>query len=236
MNKIYRQEIKKKMNSAQALLLENRISAILQQDLNTNENGNYYIRSIYFDTFSDSAYNEKMIGINNREKYRIRFYELNDQLINLERKEKKGNLIYKESTKIDVNTLNSLINNDFECLKKYNTSLTNDFYAKAKAKKMRPVVIVDYVRRAYVFSAGNVRITFDSQIQSRKIEGDLWSKGELYQALPNEVIVEIKFNKYLPEHIRNIVCSIPGHRLALSKYTICRENLLRKQGDYLGGK
>lgn len=91
--KEYRQEIKRLLSPAQRLLLERRIRAVMPRDIHSGDDGSYAIRSIYFDTVTDRAYTEKEAGISDREKIRIRFYNHQDDLIKLERKEKRGNLI-----------------------------------------------------------------------------------------------------------------------------------------------
>lgn len=233
--KNYRQEKKHLLNSVQTVLLEQRISAILPLDTNS-DGGSYYIRSIYFDTQFDRAYEEKMAGINEREKIRIRFYGLDKTVIKLERKEKRENLIYKEDCRIDAKTAEEMARGNFEGLLQYDAPLAAYVYGLAKSERLHAVVIVDYIRRAYLYPVGNVRITFDSKLMARKVEGNIWEPGALYDVLGDSTILEIKFNQVIPVFIKELLSSVPGIRMALSKYTMCRENLLHKQGDYLGGK
>ena len=101
---------------------------------------------------------------------------------------------------------------------------------------LHPAVVVDYKRQAYVYPAGNVRITFDMALQAGRADIPVWDPGNVSDVLNGETILEIKFNQYLPEHIRMVLASVTGERIALSKYTLCRQNLLSKQGDYLGGR
>ena len=234
--KSYRQELKYLLSPAHAFLLQQRIAAVLQADAHTGADGNYNIRSIYFDTGDDRAYQEKRMGISEREKFRIRIYNLCPDTIKLERKEKRENLIWKDVTAIQKDTADACVQGDFESLLSYEHPLTALVYGKSKAEGLHPTVIVDYQRKAYIHPAGNVRITFDSKLMSRSVEGSIWEPGALYDVLGEDTILEVKFNQYLPEHIRQLLCSVPGNRMALSKYTLCRENLYRKQGIYLGGK
>ena len=223
------------LDPVQAILLEQRIRAVLPLDTNS-DGGSYYIRSIYFDTRFDRAYEEKMSGINEREKIRIRFYGLNKEVVKLERKEKRENLIYKEDCRIDAQTAEEMVQGDFEGLLQYESPLARYVYGLAKSEALHATVIVDYVRRAYLYPVGNVRITFDSKLMARRIEGSIWEPGALYDVLGDNTILEIKFNQVIPTFIKELLSSVPGVRMALSKYTMCRENLLQKQGDYLGGK
>ena len=234
--KRYRQEKKQLLDPIKALLLEQRIRAVLKPDTNSDESGSYYIRSIYFDTRFDRAYEEKVAGVNEREKIRIRFYGLSQDVVKLERKEKRENLIYKESCSIDAKTAEEMVQGNFDGLLSYDAPLAQYVCGLAKSEGLRAVVIVDYVRRAYLHPVGNVRITFDSQLMARKVAGNIWEPGMLYDVLGDQTILEIKFNQVIPTFIKELLNSVPGVRMALSKYTMCRENLLYKQGDYLGGK
>lgn len=233
--KSYRHEIKQLLSPAQTCLLEQRIRAVLPPDSN-GSSGRYHIRSIYFDTISDKAYTEKEAGISEREKIRIRFYNCQTGLIKLEKKEKRRDLIFKDSLVISKETAEAMMTNDYESLPSYGSPLADSIYTLACAEGLHPVVVVDYMRNAYTYPAGNVRITFDSLLQAGNPKLPIWEAGGGFHVLPNHTILEIKYNDYLAEHIRQLLCSVPGERIALSKYTLCRRNLLWKQGDYLKGK
>ena len=69
----YRYELKYLLNSSQAIILKKKLSLIMEHDANTID-GYYFIRSLYFDDVNNTAYYEKIDGLEEREKYRIRFY------------------------------------------------------------------------------------------------------------------------------------------------------------------
>ncbi len=234
--KSYRQEIKQLLSPAQALLLQQRIGAVLPVDSHSGTDGSYRIRSVYFDTFDDRAYTEKEAGVSEREKIRVRFYDYQDSVIKLERKEKREKLIYKESVSISGEVANALFQGDFAALLSCGHPLTDYVYSLFASAGLHPAVVVDYVRKAYVYPAGNVRITFDTALQAGRTDIPLWRAGNVSDVLEGGTILEIKFNRYLPEHIRQLLSSVPGETMALSKYTLCRQNLLLRQGDYLGGR
>ncbi len=234
--KAYRQEIKQLLCPAKAFLLEQRIGAVLKKDTHSGNDGSYHIRSIYFDTLNDRAYSEKEAGISEREKIRIRFYDYRDDLIRLEIKEKKGKLIHKETLSISKATAEQMLQGNFGSLASYTHPLSDHVYAMAYSEGLHPAVVVDYDRRAYLYPVGEVRITFDSALQAGRSDIPVWNSGSVFNVLQDTVILEIKFNQYLPEHIRQLLCSVPGQKTALSKYTMCRRELLWKQGDFLGGK
>lgn len=106
----------------------------------------------------------------------------------------------------------------------------------ALSECLRPVVVVDYVRKAYTFPLGHTRITFDSALLSGSPETPIWTPEGGSDVLGEDTILEIKFNQYLPEHISRLLNSVSAQRMALSKYVLCRNNLLWKQGSFLGGR
>lgn len=234
--KKYRQEIKRLLSPAQRLLLEQRIRAVMPPDIHSGSDGSYTIRSIYFDTITDRAYTEKEAGISEREKIRLRFYNCQDNLIKLERKEKRGNLIYKASMTVSKETADAMMQCDFSSLPDYRNPLSDSIYAMALSECLRPVVVVDYVRKAYTFPLGHTRITFDSALLSGSPEIPIWTPEGGSDVLGEDTILEIKFNQYLPEHISRLLNSVSAQRMALSKYVLCRNNLLWKQGSFLGGR
>lgn len=234
--KKYRQEIKFLLSPTQAIMSEQRIRAVMEPDGHSGADGSYGIRSIYFDTVSDKAYSEKLAGVATREKFRIRFYNMNSDTIHLERKEKREQLVYKETLPISKAVADQIMSGNYEGLLSYGHPLAAHLYAMRQAEALKPVVIVDYNRNAYIYPAGNVRITFDSALQAGRITDNIWEPGNLSDVSGGDTILEVKFNQYLPEHIRQLICSVPGTKTALSKYTLCRENLRSKQGDYIGGK
>lgn len=234
--KPYRQEIKQLLTPVQTILLQQRIAAILPPDEHSGADESYTIRSVYFDTLEDSAYEEKDAGISEREKIRIRFYDYSSQVIKLERKEKKENLIYKEAVSISKETADAVFAGNYDSLLSLHCGLGDYVYGLGVSSGLHPAVVVDYVRKAYVYPVGNVRITFDSALRAGRPGIPFWEPGMVSDVLSGQTILEIKFNQFLPEHIRMVLESVTGEKIALSKYTLCRQNLLLKQGDYLGGK
>ena len=234
--KMYRQERKYLLTNVKAYLLEQRISPILSRDTHAGDDGAYRIRSVYFDTGNDMAYREKGMGISDREKIRLRFYNANTEVVKLERKEKKQNLVHKDVVLIRRDTAEEMIRGHFSGLLEYDSPLAREIYAKYQAEQLMPVVVVDYMRRAYVYPAADIRVTFDYEVQAEVVSGDFWEATDAYDVLGGQVIVEVKFNRYLPEHIKEMINSVQGIKMALSKYVMCRDTLREKYGYLVGGK
>ena len=90
MEKGYRHEYKYLISRADAELLKRRLPYIMERDPHAGPTGQYTIRSLYFDDFRNSAYYDKVDGVNYRAKYRIRFYNYDPSILKLEKKEKNG--------------------------------------------------------------------------------------------------------------------------------------------------
>jgi len=101
--------------------------------------------------------------------------------------------------------------------------LLSKFIIEAKMYGMGPSVIVDYRRLAFVYPVSDVRITFDENIKSGMYSFDLLDKKlDTFTVTHDDIVeVEIKCNEFIPEHILNILNSIPKSRMALSKYALC---------------
>ena len=74
-----------------------------------------------------------------------------------------------------------------------------------KTQQLRPRVLVSYVREPYVYAAGNVRVTFDSNIRTSLFQRDFLD-GALPDIIatdaPGDIILEVKYDAFLPEIIR----------------------------------
>ena len=221
-----RHELKFYINDMQYHVLSGVLDQVLQRDPNGDENNEYHIRSLYFDTVYNSALYDKVDGNPNRDKYRIRIYNFSDRVIKMECKTKVGNLISKRSQSIPRDLCEQLMAGDPTGLETTRSGLLNDVYREMTVNLLRPVVIVDYVREAYLHPAEEVRITFDKQLRT-----GLWSKDLFNPYLPTippfdngETILEVKFNQFLSPYIRSLLNTYcqGACNSAISKYTWCR--------------
>ena len=92
----YRHELKYLISYADKAELAVRMAPVLHLDPHAKQGG-YFIRSLYFDDYWNTAYAEKDAGVLLRKKYRVRVYNCSDRSIKLERKKKFGSWIYKEA-------------------------------------------------------------------------------------------------------------------------------------------
>ena len=220
----FRNEWKYLISEPEAYLLKGRLSSVMSHDPHAKD-GKYMIRSLYFDDVWDSSYNEKMMGVEERSKWRIRCYECSDSSIKLERKMKRGNYIHKDSASITRRETYDVINGQIDFLLHHSAPLCREFYFDCRAKLMRPKVIVDYDREPFIYNEGDVRITFDSNVRAAVGGFDIFdaSLPTLEALEPGKLVLEVKFTEFLPAHIHKLL-PLNGHEFtAVSKYTLCYE-------------
>jgi len=218
----YRHEWKHEINYCDLLVLRSRLNSVLKKDAHAI-NGKYEIRSIYFDTPTDKALREKLDGVNQREKFRIRYYNNDTSFITLEKKSKINGLCAKESCLITKEEAKQMINGDFDWLKDSNRPLCMELFSKMQSQGLRPKTIVDYTREPFVYTAGNVRVTIDYNIRTGDFRTDfLNDKTITMPAGESPIILEVKWDEYLPDIIKDVVSIKGRHASAFSKYSQCR--------------
>ena len=219
-----RHELKYHITQAELAALRAVLRPMLQKDPNGDEHNEYHIRSLYFDTIDDDALQEKIAGVGNRKKYRIRIYNHSDKVIKLECKSKYGDLISKQSVTIPRDLADQLIAGDPEGLQRMRHPLLHDVFTEMRTRLLRPVVIVDYVREAYIHPAQEVRITFDKTLRTGLYSTDMFNPDlPTYPVFDDPVeILEVKFDEFLPTYLQSVLSGITAQRSAVSKYTWCR--------------
>ena len=219
-----RHELKYFINPAELEVLRQRLQGALAMDSHCVRGEPYIIRSLYFDTLDDTAFHDKQAGVEHRDKYRIRVYGYSDKAIFLERKRKIGDLIQKSSVQITRRLCDQIISGDPTGLQRSNNALLQEVYVQMRTRLLRPKVIVDYAREAYIHPAEDTRITFDLDLHSGLHSIDLFNP-DVPTVCPhdrNVEILEIKFNNYLPDYISGLLRGISAERSAISKYVLCR--------------
>lgn len=220
----YRHELKFKISNSAAEVLKQKLSLILKKDKNAYySDGSYLIKSLYFDDLDSSSYYEKMDGVLYRKKYRIRIYNNNDEFIRLEKKMKHNTYTAKEQILISKDIYSKILNGKLDEIESP-TGLLEEFITNSKTKHLVPSVIVLYHRTAFTYPISEVRITFDSHIQSGLYNYDLFdTEVPMYDVSESgKQVLEVKFNEVLPLHIANILNDIPSCKEAVSKFAICR--------------
>lgn len=218
----YRHEWKHEISYGDMLVLRQRLSTVMKRDKHAID-GKYLIRSLYFDNASDKALREKVDGVNIREKFRIRYYNNDTSLIHLEKKSKVNGLCLKDSVALSFEQAQAIANGDYGWMIDSGVPLIQELYSKMISQGLRPKTIVDYLREPFVFAPGNVRVTLDYNIRTGMNCTDfLNSNCVTVPAGDAPIILEVKWDEYLPDIIRDAV-QLPNCRVgAFSKYAVCR--------------
>ena len=159
----FRHEYKYHINTMDYISLKNKLNKFMCLDNNAINGFDYNIRSLYFDDFKNTALFEKLLGLKDRYKFRIRIYNNKLDVIKLEKKIKHGHLVAKQWTSISKEECEKILLRDFNFINNQSHPVLKEFYGHVKASNLTPKVIVDYDREAYTYKAGNVRITFDKR-------------------------------------------------------------------------
>lgn len=222
---IMRHELKHLIHMGDYLAIRSRLRHIMKQDAHVDQTGHYFIRSLYFDNYEDKALKEKLNGYCEREKYRLRYYNYDERYVNLEKKSKKNQLGKKDSVTLTKEQCQKLLDGDWDFMRSSSNPVLIEFYSKLYSQQLRPRTIVDYIREPYVYEAGNVRVTFDSQIRT-----GLYNKDFFSHAVPTMpaletgyFIMEVKYDNYLPEVIAAAIQTGQRQSSAFSKYAACRQ-------------
>jgi len=218
----FRHECKHEINYSDKLLLRSRLNAVMQKDSHSVD-GKYEIRSLYFDTPDNKALREKADGVNIRDKYRIRFYNGDTSYISLEKKSKVNGLCSKQSCQLSKEEAQSIVDGDISWLRDDNRPLCTELYFQMKSIGLAPKTIVDYTREAFTFPAGNVRVTLDYNIRTGTFRTDFLNPDVvMLPAGESHIILEVKWDEFLPDIIRDAI-NIQGRTLgSFSKYEQCR--------------
>ena len=218
----YRHEIKHEITNADLLTLRMRLSAVMQRDVHAID-GKYEIRSLYFDTPADTALREKIDGVNRREKFRIRYYNNDLSNIMLEKKSKINGLCLKESCPISKEEAELIVDGNLCWMANDPRPLIQELHSKMRTQLLAPKTVVDYTREPFVFPAGNVRVTIDYNIRTGLSSTDFLNpKLSTILTGDNTIILEVKWDEFLPDIIKDAV-TLPGRRAgAFSKYARCR--------------
>ena len=218
----YRHEWKHEISFSDRLALQARLGAVCRPDPHA-PGGLYQIRSLYFDTPADRALREKLDGISRREKFRIRYYNLDASLIHLEKKSKRGGLGTKETAELTPAEAQAIVDGGLDWMADSGRPLVRELYLKMIAQGLAPKTIVDYTRRPFVFPPGNVRVTLDYDIRTGLSSTDFLNPDcPTIPAGDPVTILEVKWDAFLPDIIRDAV-RLDGRRAAaFSKYAQCR--------------
>lgn len=218
--KTFRHEYKFVIPYEEAMRLRMKLNKLL--DIDRSYDG-YMIRSLYFDSIEDEDYYDKLNGELERKKIRLRIYDPRTEVVKLELKAKHDYHQLKESLIITKNDALELIAENYDILLSYSEDLAQRLYLMLKSGCYKPKVIIEYARIAYKGKT-TTRITFDTLIKSSNRVHDFFQDDINYQdnLLKNEVVLEVKFDRFLEPYIATILEKYISRGQSVSKYMMGR--------------
>ena len=174
------------------------------------------VSSLYYDTFDFKLYQISEAGISERKKIRLRWYDL-DEDTRLEYKVKKaeiGNKLFPDNFR----NYSSEIPLSFRLPKNKIKSIIK--VPKVIDHVFLPKVIVTYIRDYYISNLGDIRITFDYQINYSYVVNNFRDLKGSYWIPEENSVVEMKYD-YLSENnnlIESIVKKLSTQTSRFSKY------------------
>lgn len=181
------------------------------------ENDSYQVTSIYLDDLVFSGASDKAFGNEVHKKYRIRYYD-DISKKKLELKHKIGETSTKYSTPIDDALFHAIIDQDLDILHaRIDDDLIRRFILDFYKSHLKPTCYIKYKREAYKDELNNLRLTFDHSVtveRFQKVETGM----ELKVMLDSNLILEIKYERYMPNFVKEILKKISLNQTAYSKY------------------
>lgn len=217
---VRRYEEKYLLSPAQAEMLRGLLDSVLPRD-RYSANGAYFIRSLYFDTPEDADYKDKLLGVSERKKLRLRLYDVQAQQVKLEIKAKRAKNSHKQSAVLDRSVALALVNGDPTPLLAEGPA-ARAAYALYQGEHRAPAALIDYERTAWVFPVGRARITLDEHLRAAKSDDLFGENVPMVGLLGGQTILEVKYDQPLPGWIKRVLSTVPGTLLSISKYALAR--------------
>ena len=221
----YRHELKYICDELELRIVEQKLKAVMKPDPHADGNGEYLIRSVYFDDYQRSRFFENEDGVDPREKFRIRAYNCSDARISLEKKIKSHGMTGKKSCLIDRETCMKMLTGQSISDRLGQHPLLDEWILQRETAGLRPVMLGEYVRKPYVYRAGNVRITFDRFISASPRIQDIFEKRiSRIAVLPTGYhVLEVKYDDFLPDVIYQLIDNGHMRQATFSKFYLgCR--------------
>lgn len=218
----YRHEIKHLISPGDAMAVRTSLGAVAAIDPHARECGYYHVRSLYFDDPLDTALRDKVDGINERRKFRIRYYNGDLRYIMLECKIKRNGVGCKLQERLTLEEAQALLQGETAWMVSSKRPLLVALYAGMKVNRLAPKTVVEYKRLPFVYAPGRVRITIDWDIRTGHPGEFLCPGGMTIPGGDNVTLLEIKWDEYLPAVIRRAAALKSRAPTAFSKYAVCR--------------
>lgn len=227
----FRRELKFICTQRQIEILKARLKPVMRVDEHQKD-ACYRIRSLYFDDLQNSAFSDNDSGVDCRRKFRLRIYDSPADRICLEIKYKQHGDTKKEACLVPETFCRAVLRGKRIPWDPDSPGPLKSLYTEMNTNALRPQIIVDYERSAYVCPLGNVRITFDRNIAYSDRLGDFLEDSiPLVPVLPAGVhLLEVKYDELIPDYILQLLETDELSRTTFSKFYLA---CLARKGEYI---
>ena len=183
----------------------------------------YRVNTLYMDSANFKCYHEKLDGLMNRKKVRIRSYNRDyqdDDNIFYELKRKSGEVILKDRIVVKGSDFRDFTDDPFKIwgVEEYRGNFLNEFLWEYSVNQMRPAVLVSYLRKAFFSKFDRrFRVTFDYDLSFAYPHG-LKFETDYEKVYHDLVIMEVKFNGAMPKWFHEIIDAYGLTKDTFSKY------------------
>jgi hypothetical protein len=188
-------------------------------------NGEYTVRSIYWDSPDLSCYREKLDGTFTRRKFRVRGYDrpIAESQTFFEIKLKHNDFIAKSRARVPWHDLPDVLLSPApgELFAPDQRDAFSKYLYHWRLRHLSPAALIVYEREAFECPRGSrLRVTFDKTVRSRPVGSmtGLYDDGGLMVHDPGNFIVEVKFYQTLPRWVAQVLGDYELTRVAASKY------------------
>ena len=194
----------------------------------------YFVRSLYWDDPVLTAFFDKVDGMHTRHKFRIRTYagDPSDGAPRfLEVKGRYNNLVFKHRTPLRDDDYDPHVGGELlplQVLRQCEASAVRDrFEFDLHRKRLRPVALVDYLRRPYVSKFDpEFRLTFDEQLATTRTDALFPSSRSIRRrVLSGYTVMELKFRHHVPSWFHRIIQAYQLRRVSISKICYATQTL-----------
>ncbi len=166
------------------------------------------VNNIYFDTPAMQAFNQNGFGINQRKKYRVRWY--GDDVRKVQAPQLEVKIKHNELGRKEIQNLTPFSLQDLAPLTQAVNNHNKHYIA------LRPVLLNSYKRSYYISMDGNFRLTIDHHLRYHSLI--MGPSFRQYMVQDPSIIIEIKYEQDWDEEANHITQRLPLRQVKYSKY------------------
>ena len=219
---VFRKELKYVIYQHEFARMRPQLRALMQCDAHGGDFG-YSVRSLYFDSIYDKDLYATVDGYLKKSKIRLRIYGSGGP-VKLELKQKEGGDSLKRSLLLSREEADAMQRCEYDFLTRREEPTARILYMQLLQGAYQPKTLVEYEREAYLFPAGDVRVTFDTNVRATASGWDLFGERPPWTTVipVGTGVLEVKYSSLLPSFLKGLV---ETGRLAVanSKYVQARQ-------------